>query len=414
MNKKECGIMLLRFRFKNYKSFAEEATLDMTASSIKDHQNSLITINKIDILPVASIFGANASGKSNLIDALKTMRKEVMTIDTNNEYNYITPYYFDDDYRNQPSEFEVSIYLKNQNKEYRYGFSKTNNEVYEEWLFSKTFSNTPSVKEKCVFYREKNKKIVIEINNQEEKKEILFINSLTKNNELLLTNLGKRETTKYSDIYSWFIRKNFILDFSDSNETFGIYNQQLLKALYMDKKSLQPIEDLVRTIDPSIKQIEIKEDIDSNMNAQYRVFATHLNSKGNLISVPFASESCGSKKLFSLALFIHESLNYGVPLLIDELDSKLHPLVLRYIIKLYHDKDINKGNGQIIFSSHNLICLDSSDLRRDEIWFVEKNNEKSTMFSLYDFKEETIRKDLDFGKHYLNGRFGAIPFIEGE
>ena len=184
MNKKGCGLVLLRFRFKNFKSFAEESILDMTASSIKDHQDSLITINKINILPIAVIFGANASGKSNLIEALEAMLNEVMTLDTNNIYNYVTPYYFDDNYRTQPSEFEVSIYLENQNKEYRYGFSKTNDEVYEEWLFSKTFSNTPTVKEKCVFYREKNKKIVTEINNQEDKNELMFINSYTKNNEL--------------------------------------------------------------------------------------------------------------------------------------------------------------------------------------------------------------------------------------
>ena len=115
-----------------------------------------------------------------------------------------------------------------------------------------------------------------------------------------------------------------------------------------------------------------------------------------------------------LAWYLLYALLYGGTLFIDELDSKLHPLLLRYIVKLFKNKDINKTGGQLIFSSHNLICLDSSDLRRDEIWFIEKQNQKSTMFSLYDFKEESIRKDLDFGKHYLSGRFGAIPFNEEE
>ena len=205
-----------------------------------------------------------------------------------------------------------------------------------------------------------------------------------------------------------------IINFSDSRETFGIYNQKLLKILYKNKDALEQVWSLVNTIDPSIKDIEIEEDIDSNMNPHYRVFSHHLVNNGKTIKVPFTTESCGTKKIFSLALFINDSLQKGLPLFVDELDSKLHPLVLRYIIKLYHDKDINIGHGQIIFSSHNLVCLDSSDLRRDEIWFVEKNNEKSTMFSLYDFKEEKIRNDLDFGKHYLNGRFGAIPFLNGE
>ena len=146
------------------------------------------------------------------------------------------------------------------------------------------------------------------------------------------------------------------------------------------------------------------------MNDQYFPYSLHKDDESTISPVPFSIESCGTKKMFFLSMHLISSLHFGRPLFIDELDSKLHPLLLRYIVKMYHDKIDNKSGGQLIFSSHNLICLDSSDLRRDEIWFVEKIDQKSTMFSLYDFKEETIRKDLDFGKHYLNGRFGAVPF----
>jgi len=103
----------------------------------------------------------------------------------------------------------------------------------------------------------------------------------------------------------------------------------------------------------------------------------------------------------------------GTVMFVDELDSKLHPLVIRKIIQMFSDRNKNKGKGQIIFSSHNLVSLDSSDLRRDEIWFVEKHEQKSVLYSLYDFKDynqNSVRADLSFGKHYLAGRFGAIPF----
>ena len=140
------------------------------------------------------------------------------------------------------------------------------------------------------------------------------------------------------------------------------------------------------------------------------MYSLYNKNDKSIVKLPFSKESSGIRKLFLITINILRSLENGEPLFIDNLDSNFHPLLLRFIIKLYKDKSINKNGGQLIFSSHNLICLDSSDLRRDEIWFVEKNNQKSTIFSLYDFKEETIRKDLDFGKHYLNGRFGAVPF----
>ena len=202
--------MLLKFRFKNYKSFVEEAVLDMTTRSIEDHQSSLITINKINVSPVAIITGKNASGKSNIFQAIETMKNEIIYSNINNNQNNITPYYFDEKYSTQPTEFEVTIYLKNQNKEYRYGFLKTNIEVYKEWLFSKPFSNTKIIKEKCIFFREKNNKLKFDLNDQEEINELLFINSIIKSDELLLTILGKRETTKYSDVYKWF-KSNIII-----------------------------------------------------------------------------------------------------------------------------------------------------------------------------------------------------------
>jgi len=409
---KENGdFMLLRFTFKNFKSFCDEAVLDLTASSITEHKDSLITVNNIDILPIAAIFGANGSGKSNLLDAIFAMESEVSGYGSKNEKeSFIIPYYFDDKLKNSPSEFEICIYSKELKKEFRYGFSRTSKEVFEEWLFYKTFSKTPTNKEKCVFYRKKNTKLESDLSNKNEIKEIEFVSSVTTSNELIITNIGKREKCKYDFVYKWFNENSLLIDFSLFNESQGYRDQELLELLYENNDDLSKVEKIISLVDPSIVGLNIKKELDYKMNDYFVIYSKHKKSDSSIIEIPFSAESCGTKKMLSLALNFSYSLENGGTLFIDELDSKLHPLLLRYIVQMYTDKSKNKGGGQLIFSSHNLICLDSSDLRRDEIWFVEKNNQKSTMFSLYDFKEETIRKDLDFGKHYLNGRFGAVPF----
>lgn len=160
----------------------------------------------------------------------------------------------------------------------------------------------------------------------------------------------------------------------------------------------------------------MKKKQDDNLKDIYEIYSVHENENGEKIRFPFNNESKGTQKILTLSVWILLSLNMGTVLFIDELDAKLHPLILRYILKLYTNLDDNKQNGQLIFSSHNLVCLDSNDLRRDEIWFVEKEKQKSTMFSLYDFKtyDSANYTDFDFGKHYLNGRFGAIPFLKEE
>lgn len=409
---KEKGVvMLLRFTFKNYKSFCDEAVLDLTASSITEHKDSLINVNNIGILPIAAVFGANGSGKSNLFEALVTMCNEVNGYQSKNEgHSFINPYFFDDKFKNAPSEFEVCIYSKKNNKEFRYGFSRTTNEVLEEWLFSKTFSKTPSVKEKCIFYRSSDSSIETDLVNSNELEEINFVSTVTTKNELIITNIGKRNKCKYSFIYYWFVEYLLGANFSNLNENNSYKDQNLLKMLYDDKKWLKLVENIITLVDPSILGLVIKKELDSKMNNYYVIYSKHKKESNDIIAVPFSTESCGTKKMLFLSFGLLYSLKYGNPCIIDELDSKLHPLLLRYIVRMFADKSTNTGGGQLIFSSHNLVCLDSSDLRRDEIWFVEKNDQKSTIFSLYDFKEETIRKDLDFGKHYLNGRFGAVPF----
>lgn len=401
--------MLLRFKLKNYKSFAHETIIDLTATNIKEHMNSLIEKNGIKILPISAIFGANASGKSNLFLAFESMYVDVINkYEKNENHSLIKPYIFNQSLEKNPTEYEISINIED--KEYRYGFVRNQVRVYEEWLFANKFSKNTKAKEKMIFYR-KGKKLLTEKLNQKENKELAYLNSMIDENELLITAIGRRKRSEYANIYEWFLRTSQVQDFSNDNDEV-ISTEVAAEFLYNNGGCLADVVDLLKKFDNSIADLKIIPEKDSELNEVYVVYSYHLDNKGKEIKIPFESESSGTKKMFALATWLFYSLKIGMVLWIDELDAKLHPLILRYIIKLYSDREFNTGNGQLVFSSHNLVCLDSSDLRRDEIWFVEKNNQVSTIYSLYDFKDDEvpIRSDLSFGKHYLAGRFGAIPF----
>jgi AAA15 family ATPase/GTPase len=411
LNEGRMNSMLLRFRFKNYKSFYDEAVLDMTAANIKEHTNSLIEVNGNKVLPVAAIYGANASGKSNVFKAFFAMADEVTQSYKRDEKHYLMePYVFNTYSIKNPCEFEICINIKG--KEYRYGFVRDQVKVYKEWLFERKFAKNTQAKEKCVFYRDTDlKKLTTDSIPVKEKKELDYVHSMTDDACLMVTDIGKREKSQYSKIYNWFLLTAQLQDYSDDSDQN--FSTDIVKSVsYNDISFLNDVIGLLNKFDDSIIDINIVKEKGLDSEDRYKVFTKHACKGKDDEWFPIENESGGTKKIFAFAFWLLTALQYGWVLFIDELDTKLHPLVLRHIVKMFTDKEINTGSGQLIFSAHNLICLDSSDLRRDEIWFVEKNNQKSTLYSLYDFKEDdcNIRSDLSFGKNYLSGRFGAIPF----
>lgn len=407
--------MLLQFRVKNYKSFAEEAVLDMTATPIREHASSLIDVNGNKVLPVAAIYGANASGKSNLLKAFSVMCGEVqgaLVMETEKTNPLITSYYYDEETRKRPTEFEVSLSIDDE--EYRYGFARNQSDVYEEWLFKKKYKKGTRAKEKTVYYRDRTK-LVTDITDADEKQEIEFVYSMVSSGELMLTALGRRKKSPYRKIYGWFTSDCTYQYYGNETEE-RITNYMVPSMLESNRKLFNELKKVISLFDPDICGLEVRKVVDGVFNTNYRLYSQHKDSTGKTITTEFESESDGTKKLFSLMFTLITNIDFGVVLFIDELDAKLHPLILRYIIRMFTDPNKNTGKSQLVFSSHNLICLDSADLRRDEIWFVEKNKQKSELFSLYDFKEEdsSVRTDMNFGKNYLSGRFGAIPFQERE
>ena len=269
--------MLLQFKFKNFKSFKEETILNMEATSIKDHNDSLIEINNIKTLPVAGIYGANASGKSNLFEAFSFMQM-YLSGKANDYIKSKIGFIFDDIIYNQASEFEVCLYLKELDKEIRYGFSVYENNILEEWLYIKPFSKTPNIKEKCVYYRNNNKKIKSDMKDYNIKKEIEFVASVTTTSELMLTNIGKRNVIQYSEIYYYLLMDSKFINYSYIIDENIYKNQSLLKFLYEHQNNIDILNKALNKIDNAIKRIEIKKKNNENLEIYYYVESIHLNS----------------------------------------------------------------------------------------------------------------------------------------
>lgn len=391
--------MLIQFRFKNYKSFKEETVLDMTATSQREHSEFLIEKNENKILPVSILLGGNANGKSNFIEAFFRMAYcIVMTSDIDeNESLVVNPYIFDESI-DEPTAFEIVVAIGD--IEYKYGFVLDSNKIYQEWLLQRPFKRSSTANYKKLFER-KEEDIIL----YNEFKNYELLKSLVKKKNLFLSILGRRGENIAEDIYTWIKNTDFEM-FETSGEEY------MLRYLYSDHKLFKQVKKEIKEVDNLIIDMEIIKDINPiNNKSVYKLYTIHKSPNGEFIKCPIEIESSGTRKLFYLYCKIYRALNSGGVLFIDELDSRLHSLVLNHITRLFNSRETNRKNAQIIFSCHNTWLLDNKMLRRDQIWFVKKDkNGVSEIYSLADFKD--VRSDLDYNKAYLSGRFGAIPYME--
>jgi hypothetical protein len=408
--------MLLQFKVSNYRCFADETTLDLTASTIKEHKDSLIDVNGVNVLPLAAVYGANASGKSSLFMAMEAMR-DIIVNKTLERYKAIrqneptaslaSRFLFDDDYEKKPTEFEMCFIIDG--AEYRYGFAFSEESIISEYLYKKKVSKHETI-EKMMYERTSTETTIGDKIPEKTKNEIEYCASMCSDASLLIADIGFREKdTEMMLIFKWFLKLLVIR--SDTYYLNDHYEQIIGRFLHQSIIPHDLIMFYLKDIDPCIVKVEgFIEDIKGKQRI-YKVKTTHLYN-GSEKEIPLSFESDGTKKYLALLFSLLMVLLNGGQCCIDELDSKLHPLILRKIVRMFSDKSINTKGAQLIFSAHNIINLDSSDLRRDEIWFVEKSDHKSTLYSLHDFEDEdgSVRSDLNYGKHYLSGRFGAVPF----
>ena len=404
--------MLIRFSFKNFKSFKNENCLDMEATSLKEHEYNIVKTENGDYLKIVAIYGANASGKTNVLQAFSYMKKKVLVSDDSRINNNLSEEnIFTFMINNEPISLEVEILAEN-NKIYKYGFEVLNNAIISEWLYEKRVNKFYEIFDRTNNNIEvkDNKNKLLGLANVDEK--TLFLNvfaKIDKNNE------------DFNNVYNWFVDANY-LDLGDLNFENALNNRISLKIIE-DKKYKEELLKFIRTFDATIDSINISPNSLKelkNTNGVVKPELVHNGEDGNKKALPLALESNGTMKMFHLFDFLMDTLRNGRVLFVDELDAKLHPLLTRYIINLFHNSEKNIGNGQLIYSTHDTVNLNKETFRRDEIWFVEKDkNGVSELYSLSDYiiedengNAKKVRNDATYNKDYLTGRYGAIPVIE--
>ena len=404
--------MLIRFSFKNFKSFKNENCLDMEATSLKEHEYNVAKIDNGEYLKVSAIYGANASGKTNVLQAFDYMKKRILVsddskknspIDEENVYSFMI--------NNDPIALEVEILAKN-NKIYKYGFEVLNDKIISEWLFEKRVNKFYSI-----FERNNNNVQIMKVKNK------LFDLTNVDDTTLFLKSfrLIDKSNEDFSNVYDWFVNSTY-LDLGNPNFERFINNRVSLKIL-SDENYKKELLKFIKTFDSGIEGIKTTPDsIEAvkNNNGMIDIEVIHKGENGELKALPFYLESNGTRKMFHLFDFFMDALKNGMVLFVDELDAKLHPLLTRYIINLFHNSDTNKGNGQLIYSTHDTVNLNKETFRRDEIWFAEKDKDGiSEIYALSDYILEDdknagkkVRNDATYNKDYLTGRYGAIPVLE--
>lgn len=401
--------MILEFSVKNFLSFKEKVTFSMIANSNKGLDDNYIEIDGNKVLKSAAIYGANASGKSNLFEILArvvSMLRSSNSFDINAKLPLI-PFKFDKDSVNKPSEFEIKFILDE--TRYVYGFIADKDKIYDEYLYyypngreTKIFDRT-NINEYS--YTQKDEKILREIEDKNAQNKFFLATA---------TNWNFDKTKAAYDFLT-----NGIEPCNDlrllKNMAYKAYeaNPDHLKDFAIDflQKADFNIEDY------QISKVEMPGELLANMPEfiadklkSYQVLFKHKNSD-NFLSMK--EESLGTQMIFAFIPFLAAGLKNKKVLIIDELDKSLHPFLVQYIVEIFNDAEINKNGSQLIFNTHDTNLLDLNILRRDQIWFTEKNKEtgESDLYPLSDF---SVRKQENVEKGYLLGRYGAVPFIKND
>lgn len=398
--------MLCQFTVKNFKSIREETTFDMQATAISEHEDRIIIDRDGEgYLPVSAIYGPNGGGKSNVLEALHILALKVLrplyAAENNEECAIptkklvIDPFAFSEETKEQPTEFEV--FFRTDLSEYRYIITVRRDVVLYERLDR---IKLDTGRRSALFERDEDgmvlKGVFAKLKTSDELSETLP----------LLSYLGityqKNEVVK--DIKEWFEHGIRFMN-------YGNPIQELRMAIANSGAVKELVLKMIQEMDLDILDFRVEE----KENNQIEVFTKHMIDDYEA-ELNLSDESSGTKKLFGLLPFIAESLLEGTTLVIDELDAKIHPVLLRHIIMMYNDMAINSKGAQLIFTSHDLSTMNSTVFRRDEIWFVAKGkSQNSKLYSLVEFKNdkgESVRKDAKFDKQYLEGKYGADPYLK--
>ncbi len=422
--------MLVQFSCKNFKCFKEEAKLSLIASNYDKNtreEDNIFLVEKfgLKLLKCGIIYGANASGKTKLVDSLAFVRHFILNSSKESQVDEpikTSPFLLSSTTEKEPSTFEIIFIQKN--VLYRYGFEADSIKIHSEWLYQKT-----STKEVELFYRDFQS---FEIHKTKFKVSDLINNERIRPNALLLSVAASWNDKLAKKIFDWLKNCNVISGLREEGyEDYSISRMQANKENKLDtikflKSADLGIEDLsIKAFDidnlPEGFPEKLKEIIrDRNKDEEFKIASDIITSHKkfdsndlfeNYVELSMKQdESSGTKKYFALSGPMLETLKNGEILIVDELANKLHPNLVCKLVEIFNSKERNPKNAQLIFNTHDTNLLSSGLFRRDQIWFTEKNRYgASSLYSLSDFKG--VRKDEDYEKNYVRGKYGAIPYL---
>ncbi len=411
--------MIVEFRVRNFRSIRDDNKISFVASSDNTNQNSIVETNNKSIprlLKAAVIYGANAGGKSNLIRAIGFMRNMVAAsfMHQPDAKLNMQPFKIDTKKINEPTEFEITI-LKN-NVRYQYGFEMTSERITEEWLL---VYKTPKPQTWFIrkFNQEKNiDQYEFSAHLTGDKKSWI---DAARPNVLFLSTAAFMQSELLKPIYNWIT--NDIVTLGNGN----IPDPHFSSLMLQNSQGKMDIFEFLRSADTGISDIvlETRKRVTKSFSFGL-VGAGEIEEKEEDVQVPLFLHSCkngsakfdlqdesdGTQKMFSYSALFLDVLKQGKSILIDELDNSLHPHLVRHLVSLFNSKDTNPNGAQLFFSTHDTNLLDGNLLRRDQIWFAEKDENHATV--IYPLTEFSPRNNDAFERGYLTGRYGGLPFID--
>lgn len=422
--------MLIRYKFKNFRSFLNDAEISMTATSQTTLSDNLIRLKQKRFLPSAVIYGANASGKSNIMLSLKILQTIIITgsiSSSNDELKNLELYPFIHSSKDEPMVFETEFFNDNLHcfyiLEINVNKCRPNGKRYisKEELYLK--SNNKST---LIYSRNENS-----INISTELSALRYMNSsskfiqeiqqkLTNNMDetaLFLTGGFKNTiSSKLAECIISFFRDKLIIinDFTKSSSNFYLKSRQTIKDDFMMWNNI--LDGFAKGADFGPQQMIFKSDTDhtDEHTAEMKLYSVYQNEEKNVFIPAQIMESTGTLKMIDFALLFAHSFSQGCTLIMDEFDSSLHSEIVKGILALFNSPKINKNFSQLIFTTHNPIYLNNKIFRRDQIIFVDKDKEnfQSEVYTLADFGSTEVRNDENYLINYFKGKYTSMPYID--
>lgn len=430
--------MLIDFRVENYRSFADEQTLSLVAGKDTRHPGHVVDCGKFGLLKAVAIYGANSSGKSNLLKAFGAMSdfvcKSATKMNLGDPIPAAEPFRLDKHWRGQPCLFEVRLLLDG--TEYQYGFSATSTRVHDEWLHVKRKGGRLVNRLSRQFDPETGK---TEWRLRGELKQVEELKEKTRDNGLFLSRAAEMNVAFVTELFMWFRTRLWCFDLAMPTDHLV---QKTARRAFEDSQFRTHVETLVHDADLGIDEIAAHEEelsmpeeapgksdeLLSHVDKLIRVLARkvegfdgtlrefRVQTRHRLVesgeSVEFSlerDESNGTQRFFAIVGPVLDALDRGNLLVVDELECSMHPMLTYKLVELFQDPDVNSKGAQLVFATHDSTLMSPSLFRRDQIWLAEKNRKGATaMFSLSDV-EARPRKEEAFEKNYLSGRYGGVP-----